>query len=197
MEFLAFIVALTFVAIAWYYKKYHEMYTLAMKLPGPPAYPLIGNALMFLGKSPSEVLKVLEHSSKKYGPIVRFLVGPQVQVLMSDPKDVEVILGSQKLIDKSDEYVFMEKWLGTGLLLSTGQKWFSRRKVITPTFHFKILEQFVEIFDKHSAIFVKNLAKFKGREFDIFPHVTLCALDVICGKLKASNLIARFHFKFY
>lgn len=73
-----------------------------------------------------------------------FQIGPQVQVLITDPKDAEVILGSQKLIDKSDEYDFIAQWLGTGLLISTGQKWFTRRKAITPTFHFKILEQFVE-----------------------------------------------------
>ena len=44
--------------------------------------------------------------------------------------------------------------------------------------------QFTDIFDKHSGIFVKNLAKFMGQKaaIDIFPHVTLCALDIICGE---------------
>lgn len=183
MELLAFFaIALTTLFI-WYYKKHHESYSLAIKLPGPRAYPLIGNALTFLGKSPPELLKILEKLSKQYGRTLRVMVGPSVQVLIADPKDAEVILGSQKLIDKSDEYKFIEYWLGTGLLISTGKKWFARRKVITPTFHFKILEQFVEVFDKHSAIFVSNLAKFKGQEIDVFPQITLCALDVICGEI--------------
>lgn len=65
---------------------------------------------------------------------------------------------------------------------------YSSYQVITPTFHFKILEQFVEVFDKHSAIFVKNLAKFKGQDFDVFPQVGLCALDIICGELKNRGL---------
>jgi len=94
-----------------------------------------------------------------------------------------VVMSSQKLIDKSSEYSFLSKWLGDGLLLSSGKKWSARRKVITPTFHFKILEQFVETFDKQSDIFVQKLAKHKsGDKFDIYPYVTLCALDVICGK---------------
>lgn len=77
----------------------------------------------------------------------------------------------------------MKPWLGTGLLTSTGKKWSSRRKIITPTFHFKILEQFVEIFDEQSDIFVTKLADFKDQEaFNIFPLTALCALDIICSK---------------
>lgn len=176
MEFSTFIIAAVVAILVWYFKNFHESYMAALKLPGPRALPIIGNALMFLGKSPPDLLKTLEGLSKKYGPIVRIMVGPQVQVLLTDPNDLEVVLSSQKLIDKSDEYSFIEHWLGTGLLIATGNKWFTRRKVITPTFHFKILEQFVETFDKHSNIFVKNLAKFKGQPFDIYPQITLCAV---------------------
>lgn len=188
MEFLTFLVVFIIVVIGWYYKKYHERYAMASKLPGPPMLPIVGNALMFLGKSPSEVLNILVKLSKKHGRTLRVMVGTQIQVLINDPKQVEMVLGSQKLIDKSDEYDFIEKWLGTGLLVSTGQKWFTRRKIITPTFHFKILEQFVEVFDKHSEIFVQNLSKLKGQRCDVFPKITLCALDVICGEIIFSCL---------
>jgi cytochrome P450 family 4 len=88
-----------------------------------------------------------------------------------------------KLITKSDEYDYIMPWLATGLLTSTGKKWLNRRKIITPAFHFKILEDFVEVFDKQSSILAKKLKKFEGRgEFDIFPLTALCALDVICGE---------------
>lgn len=158
------------------------MHKLSEQFPGPPALPILGNALLFLGKTPPQIRETLIQVVEKYGRTVRIMIGPQVQLLFGDPKDVETILSSQKLIDKADDYDFISKWLGFGLLISTGQKWFTRRKVITPAFHFKILEQFVDVFDKHSAILVKNFAKFKGQECDVFPLVTLCALDVICGK---------------
>ena len=99
-----------------------------------------------------------------------------------DPKDIEVILSSPKFIEKSDEYKFLSKWLGDGLLVSKGSKWHVRRKILTPTFHFKILDQFVEVFDRQSTIFAGKLATFDGKEVDVFPLICLCALDVICGE---------------
>lgn len=78
----------------------------------------------------------------------------------------------------------MKPWLGTGLLIAESKKWFQRRKIITPTFHFKILEQFVEVFDHQSGIFMEKMRKHcDGEAFDVFPLVTLCAIDIICGNL--------------
>lgn len=101
-----------------------------------------------------------------------------------DVKYLEVILSSQQMIKKSQLYDILVDWLGRGLLLSWGKKWHSRRKIITPTFHFKILEQFVETFDQQSSIMVQKLyAKADGKTaIDIFPVVCLCALDIIAGK---------------
>jgi cytochrome P450 family 4 len=185
MEVLTFCIVAILAFCVWYHKKYYANYLLALKIPGPKPLPFwlfLGNAFSLLGKTPVEILKIFEKFVKKYGKATRVFLGTQTHIFLTDPNDVEVILGSQKLIDKSDEYDFMSHWLGTGLLTSTGQKWFTRRKVITPTFHFKILEQFVDIFDEHSKIFVDNLAKFEG-QVDIFPLVALAALDVICGEI--------------
>lgn len=184
MELLAYIVALVCVTIGWHYKKFYERNHAVRHIPGPPSLPIFGNGFLLAFNKPSELLKILLGLSKSYGGFFKVFLGPQLQIVVSNPADVEAILGSQKLIEKSDEYDFIEHWLGQGLLISGGKKWFARRKIITPTFHFKILEQFTEIFDKHSGIFVNNLTKFKGQKaaIDIFPHVTLCALDIICGE---------------
>ncbi|PSN44006.1 hypothetical protein C0J52_17230 [Blattella germanica] len=97
------------------------------------------------------------------------------------PEHAEVLLGSTKNLDKSFMYKFLYPWLGTGLLTSTGKKWHSHRKMITPTFHFKILENFVEVFAEKSEILVKKLQKEVGSEgFDVYPYITKCALDIIC-----------------
>lgn len=38
-------------------------------------------------------------------------------------------MSSPKHIDKSQDYDYLQPWLGTGLLTSRGKKWYSRRKV--------------------------------------------------------------------
>lgn len=56
--------------------------------------------------------------------------------------------------------------------------------MLTPTFHFRILNDFVNVFSEQAAVLIGRLEKVcdKGLEFDIFPYITLSALDIICGE---------------
>lgn len=104
-----------------------------------------------------------------------------VQYVVSDVKIMEHITMSNDLITKADFYKIQERWLGTGLLTATGEKWKTHRKVLTPTFHFKILEQYLHVFAKNSDIFLKKLEGQLGKEsFDVYPYVCTCTLDIIC-----------------
>ena len=40
---------------------------------------------------------------------------------------------------------------------SDGAKWKKRRKLITPTFHFRILNDFIQVCEEQAAILVTNL----------------------------------------
>ena len=42
-------------------------------------------------------------------------------------------------------------------LSSTGPKWKTRRRLLTPAFHYGILEDFAEVFQEQAAIFVEQL----------------------------------------
>lgn len=64
----------------------------------------------------------------------------------------------------------------------SGEYWKGHRKIITPTFHFKVLEKFVPVFVKNSLIFVDKLMKLTDQDVDIMTPVALCSLDIICGK---------------
>ncbi|XP_070074617.1 probable cytochrome P450 4d14 isoform X2 [Drosophila takahashii] len=101
--------------------------------------------------------------------------------MTADPKMIEAIMSSQQTIQKNNLYGLLTNWLGDGLLVSKGQKWFRRRKIITPAFHFKILEDFVEVFDQQSAIMAQQLhAKADGKTvINMFPVACLCAMDII------------------
>lgn len=68
--------------------------------------------------------------------------------------------------------------------LSTGEKWKTRRKLLTPTFHFRILHDFVEVFNKQAGILAKKLEVHADGKtvVNVFSDIALCTLDVICGK---------------
>lgn len=169
--------------MTWSYLRNRHDEVLLSRIPSPKKYPFIQHALKFAGKSPQEIFAWLEATNKLLGPVFHFKVKPfdNSTFFISDPKVAEALLSSHKILDKHSDYDFLKPWLGTGLLLSTGDKWFKRRKILTPAFHFQILEKFVTIMNEQSKIFVKKLETVKGREVNIFPLVNLLALDVICG----------------
>jgi len=61
--------------------------------------------------------------------------------------------------------------------------------MLTPAFHFKVLENFVDVFNRNGKILVEKLSSHvNGPEFDVTPYMTLCALDNISGKCRANRL---------
>lgn len=133
----------------------------------------------------SEFFRKIIHYAKEYGTRYRIKLGYEYFILVSNPEDIEAILTSNKILEKSRDYYLFEKWLGDGLLISHGQKWHARRKLLTHAFHFKILDDFVRVFDTQGDVLVQQLKQHvNGKEFDICPFVTLYTLDVICGMIR-------------
>lgn len=67
------------------------------------------------------------------------------------------------------------------MFLFLGDKWKRMRKILTPAFHFSILDNFLEIFYKNQTILLKKLEETRGVNFDVFELIKLYALDNICG----------------
>ncbi|EDO31777.1 predicted protein, partial [Nematostella vectensis] len=118
--------------------------------------------------------------------------------LIYEPKTVEVILSSSKHITKAQFYDFLLPWLGTGMRLFicnfifTGEKWKKRRRLLTPTFHFKILNDFVQVFDEQSQVMVSILKSQPSEKvFNIFPLIGCCALDIIGKTAMGVNINAQ------
>ncbi|KDR12229.1 Cytochrome P450 4C1 [Zootermopsis nevadensis] len=173
-------------------KKKSEVASRVNKLRGPTNYPILGTAppLIFLKRN--EIFKYVLTISRVFSPIFRTWTGRIPQVHLQRPEDIEVILRSSEHLDKAHFYRFLHQWLGTGLLTSTGQKWHTHRKMITPTFHFKILDNFVEVFSEKSEILVRKLQKEVGSQgFDVYPYITKCALDIICETAMGTPIYAQ------
>ncbi|XP_065091259.1 cytochrome P450 4C1-like [Ochlerotatus camptorhynchus] len=152
----------------------------ANHFPGPKPVFAIGNVLKF-PKDIGGIFRRMLRFHYEYGPdIVTWGIGNDVMLNLSSTKNVEKVLNT-KIIQKSTMYSFIEPWLGKGLLTSSGKKWFHRRKIITPTFHFKILEGFVEVFNRGVDVLVEKLKVHDGGgEFDIYDYISLYTLDSIC-----------------
>ncbi|GAB0097248.1 Cytochrome P450 [Sergentomyia squamirostris] len=148
---------------------------------GPPFLPIVGHATGMIFKKPSQVFDLIQQGVKEFGPLSRIYVVNLLFLSVTDPEYIEPILSSQVHINKTVEYSYLKNWLGDGLLLTTGTKWHTRRKIISPAFHFKILENFVSVFDKQAKIFVEKLKQFGPKTaVDVYPLVSLYTFDVIC-----------------
>ncbi|KAL7737633.1 hypothetical protein ACLKA6_007741 [Drosophila palustris] len=98
-----------------------------------------------------------------------------------DANDAELVLNDNNLISKGDMYRFLQPFLKSGLLTSTGQHWHGRRKLLTPAFHFKILEQFLEVFKQESVKVINILQRAADNTVgpceinlnDVIPRFTL------------------------
>ncbi|XP_050068554.1 cytochrome P450 4c3-like [Anopheles maculipalpis] len=170
--------------MAAYLERYRRLVRHINSIPGPATLPIIGNALL-INADREELFNRIIASRKLYGRrqgITRIWNGMTPYVLISQAQAVEKILSSTKNIEKGRDYEFLQPWLGTGLLTSPASKWQHRRKILTPTFHFRILADFVEVFNKQSEVLVEKLAQELCNEtgFDCVRYITLCSLDIIC-----------------
>ncbi|CAN7937578.1 unnamed protein product, partial [Ixodes hexagonus] len=75
---------------------------------------------------------------------------------------------------------------------STRSKWRSRRKLLTPAFHFKLLDEFLPVMNEHSQAFVQRLDHLGDRgPVNVMPLMSACTLDVICETAMGTSVNAQ------
>ncbi|CAO1376199.1 unnamed protein product [Diamesa serratosioi] len=163
--------------IYWKMSRRH-MLKLAEKIPGPKGLPIIGNALDLTGSS-HLVFKTVINKGKEFNDIIKIWVGPKLLVFLFDPRDVELVLSSQVYLDKSPEYRFFKPWLGNGLLISSGHKWRSHRKLIAPTFHLNVLKSFIDLFNDNSRHVCNKMRALDGKTFDCHDYMSECTVEIL------------------
>ncbi|KAH8365889.1 hypothetical protein KR093_006911, partial [Drosophila rubida] len=138
-------------------------------------------------------LKRSAEQVRKRGKLQRVWALGRLIIMSSDVEFNEQLLASQEHLVKLPAYLVLRQWLGNGLLLSDGKAWHKRRKIITPTFHFSILEQFVEVFDQQSNICIERLQQQAdgSTTFDVYPFICLAALDIIAETAMGTKVNAQ------
>lgn len=83
-------------------------------------------------------------------------------------------------ISKSVATVVLKDWIGDGLLISTGAKHASRRKLISPSFHFEALRAYAIVMNEQGDRWIGLLGQRAAQDapFDIYPYIIRMSLDV-------------------
>jgi cytochrome P450 len=150
-----FLGLLLILAYCWRWRRYFE---LGMKLPGPPALPIIGNCLQFTTNDYCKLFEELMEIAHSYGPIARISFGPVLVVVLTDADCIESVVKHDKLL--SSGYLFqkpLEQVFRNGILCLDGEEWRRHRKIVPAALHINILEKFVKNFAKISDILANNL----------------------------------------
>ena len=153
---------------------------LLRRLPGPRAYPLIGNLFDMPRGPKSYIPDVLKLNDRTPGGLLHLRFGGVDYVLLTSAESAETLLRSRRAITKSTDYDPARVWMGDGLLLSTGDKWHQRRKLLTPAFHnVDVLESFLEVMNENASALVKRLEASGGQTLDVMPLVSDTALNIL------------------
>ncbi|XP_030226613.1 cytochrome P450 4B1 isoform X1 [Gadus morhua] len=158
--------------------------------PGPPAHWFFGHTLEVMKRDGTAFDK-----SVAWG--VRFpfafpiWFGPFLSILnLHHPDYVKTLLSSTEPKDDI-AYRFIKPWIGDGLLVSSGQKWFNHRRLLTPGFHYKILKPYVKTMADCSRLMLDKWEGYSQTNefFEVFGPVSLMSLDNImrCAFSNNSN----------
>lgn len=106
--------------------------------------------------------------------------GPQPFLIATAPKAIESLLNNNCNLNKAFLYKMMRPWIGNGILIIEKEKWRSRRKLITPAFHFRVLDDYAPIMNRRARELVRRLDVMVGNGFfDVLPTVRLTAFGIL------------------
>uniref|UniRef100_A0A8C5WDJ2 Cytochrome P450 n=1 Tax=Leptobrachium leishanense TaxID=445787 RepID=A0A8C5WDJ2_9ANUR len=82
---------------------------------------------------------------------------------------------------KSVTYAFLVPWIGKGLLVLDGPKWFQHRRLLTTGFHYDVLKPYIKLMSDSTTVMLNNWEKLieKQETVELFRHVSLMTLDSI------------------
>uniref|UniRef100_A0A9J2PWC6 Cytochrome P450 n=1 Tax=Ascaris lumbricoides TaxID=6252 RepID=A0A9J2PWC6_ASCLU len=149
---------------------------IAANIAGPTTSPLLGNALQF-SRNPFEflehLLRLANEAVQSGEHLLRLWVADKLVVFPLDGEALKPMIESNTELVKGRDYDFFRPWLGDGLLTSSGNKWKSRRKMLTPAFHFKMLQEFVSVFDTESKVLLTFFVREFSKKFLSSSWITL------------------------
>ncbi|XP_069837667.1 cytochrome P450 4B1-like isoform X1 [Dendropsophus ebraccatus] len=147
--------------------------------PGPKRHWLYGNVPEI--KQNVKILDIVSGYAKQYDCAFPMWLGNFFACLtVYHPDYVKAILSRQDPKD-SFAYYFLTPWIGKGLLVLSGQKWFQHRKLLTPGFHYDVLKPYVRVVSDCVNVMLDKWDRLApdSKPEELFHHVSLMTLDTI------------------
>lgn len=158
-----------------------KFFVLSWTLPNAGGAPYFGIANKM--RKIDKMLPMFGGLIEELGDLMFFWLGPLPTILVNDADIAETVFTSKNCLDKATFYKPIAKYIGDGLFSLPGVEWQRHRKLINPSFHQKVLINFLPIFNQGADCINKDLRKLCGREatdFSSIFHKT--SLNVAAGE---------------
>ncbi|GAA6112044.1 cytochrome P450 4A6-like [Tachysurus ichikawai] len=172
------IIYISAVLIKWSIKRKQRMRDLE-QFPGPPGHWLLGHITQF--QQDGTDLDKIPKWGEQYPYAFPMQFSPDsLYLFVHHPAYVKPILATTGPKDNVS-YRFLIPWIGEGLLVTAGQKWFRHRRLLTPGFHYDILKPYVNLMADSAQVMLDKWEVYARTEqtFELFQHVSLMTLDSI------------------
>uniref|UniRef100_A0A1A9WW89 Cytochrome P450 n=1 Tax=Glossina brevipalpis TaxID=37001 RepID=A0A1A9WW89_9MUSC len=146
-----------------------------------PGKTIFGNNLDILSMTPEKIFQLCRDwakFSKDRSYVHHFYRASVYNIIKAE--DAEQLFQSQILTTKGAFYELIRPFLGDGLLMSNEEKWHSRRKILTPAFHFNILQTFNEIFKEESLKLLEKLKCLQHDRVNVSDLIDEFSLNNVC-----------------
>ncbi|XP_005398700.1 PREDICTED: cytochrome P450 4A6-like [Chinchilla lanigera] len=163
---------------AQFYLHRQWLFKVLQQFPCPPPHWFFGHKQQF--PRDQELQQTLKWAQEFPSAFPRWLSGSNAHLVIYDPDYMKVILGRSD--PKSHgTYRMLSPWIGYGLLLLNGPKWFQHRRMLTPAFHYDILKPYVAVMANSVQVMLDKWEQLSTEDspLEIFQYVSLMTLDTI------------------
>ncbi|NWX94943.1 CP4B1 protein, partial [Nothoprocta ornata] len=161
---------------AQFYQKRKKVVKALEAFPGPPKHWLYGHNHQL---SQRKLLAQFMEWAEEFPYAFPRWLGPLPTLIIHHPEYVKTIFG------RGDPkapvtYKFLIPWIGEGLLVTSGAKWFQHRKLLTPAFHYDVLKPYMSLMSDSVKVMLDKWEKNKeSKTVELFHDVSLMTLDTI------------------
>ncbi|NXH62002.1 CP4B1 protein, partial [Rhabdornis inornatus] len=146
--------------------------------PGPPKHWLHGHNHLMHSEN---ILQQVVSWGEEYPYAFPRWSGPFLpSLIIHHPEYAKIMLGRPDP-KATVPYKFLLPWIGKGLLVLEGSKWFQHRKMLTPAFHYDVLKSYVTLMSDSVKVMLDKWDKriTERKSVELFQDVSLMTLDSI------------------